>query len=316
MMIADTDHSLVNRILCDLRLHVANRYGLIPEERFCPVWVTDFPLFELKDGVPSSQHHPFTMPDRTDFDPENMDELLSLNSRAYDLVMNGEELGGGSIRIHDMNVQKKIFTALGLSPEEAEAKFGFFLRALEYGAPPHAGLALGMDRVISMILNTSSIRDVIAFPKNRRAFCPLTRAPNLADRAQLDELGLMEGLKGIKASIYEGGLDGDDDTGGYAPKREKISIEEVKHVAKLARLSLTGEETEKYRADLNSILDYVAALENLDTTDVAPMSHVLEMKNVWRNDKPVERENPQELLKNAPEREEAYYRVPKILEGN
>jgi aspartyl/glutamyl-tRNA(Asn/Gln) amidotransferase C subunit len=126
----------------------------------------------------------------------------------------------------------------------------------------------------------------------------------------------MEGLKGIKASIYEGVLDGDDDTGGYAPKREKISIEEVKHVAKLARLSLTGEETEKYRADLNSILDYVAALENLDTTDVAPMSHVLEMKNVWRNDKPVERENPQELLKNAPEREEAYYRVPKILEGN
>ncbi|MGD9161600.1 MAG: aspartate--tRNA ligase [Desulfobacteraceae bacterium] len=316
MMIADTDHDLVNRVLCDLRLHVANRYNLIPEDRYCPVWVTEFPLFELKDGAPNSQHHPFTMPDRTDFDPENIDELLSLNSRAYDLVMNGEELGGGSIRIHDMNVQKKIFRALGLSQSEAEAKFGFFLRALEYGAPPHAGLALGIDRVIAMILNTSSIRDVIAFPKNRRASCPLTRAPNLADKSQLDELGLMGGLKGVISAMKEDDSYGEETQGKANQKREKISTDEVKHVAKLARLSMTDEETEKYRNDLNSILDYVAALEDVDTSDIAPMSHVLDIKNVWRDDTPVERENPLELLNNAPEREEAYYKVPKILEGN
>jgi len=303
-------------VLCDLRLHVANRYSLIPEDKYCPVWVTDFPLFELKDGAPSSQHHPFTMPDRTDFDPENTEELLSLNSRAYDLVMNGEELGGGSIRIHDMNVQKKIFKALGLSQSEAETKFGFFLRALEYGAPPHAGLALGIDRVIAMILNTSSIRDVIAFPKNRRAFCPLTRAPNLADKSQLDELGLMGGLKGVISAIQDGDSYGDETVVKPARKREKISTDEVKHVAKLARLSMTDEETENYRNDLNSILDYVAALEDVDTSDISPMSHVLDIKNVWRDDTPVERENPLELLNNAPEREEAYYKVPKILEGN
>ena len=106
------------------------------------------------------------MPDRTDFDPTDREALLGLNSRAYDLVINGEELGGGSIRIHKMEIQKKIFQALGLSRNEVEAKFGFLLKALEYGAPPHGGVALGLDRVISMILKTSSIREVIAFPKN------------------------------------------------------------------------------------------------------------------------------------------------------
>ncbi|MBN2420298.1 MAG: aspartate--tRNA ligase [Deltaproteobacteria bacterium] len=316
MMIADTDKAFVNRILCDLRLHVANRYNLIPKDKFCPVWVTDFPLFELKDGAPSSQHHPFTMPDRIDFDPENIDELMSLNSRAYDLVMNGEELGGGSIRIHDMNIQKKIFTALGLSQAEAEAKFGFFLRALEYGAPPHGGLALGIDRVISMILNTSSIRDVIAFPKNRKAFCPLTRAPNLADRSQLDELGLTGGVKVNRSAFDPDDSDEGKSKGKDAFKRDKISADEVRHVAKLARLSMTDEETDKYRNDLNSILDYVAALEDVDTKGITPMSHVLDIKNVWREDTPVERENPLELLNNAPDKEEAYYKVPKILEGN
>lgn len=316
MMIADTSFDLVNRVLCDLRLHVAGRYNIIPKDKFCPVWVTDFPLFELKDGTPTSIHHPFTMPDRTDFDPENIEELISLNSRAYDIVMNGEELGGGSIRIHDMNVQKKVFKALGLSQSEAEAKFGFFLRALEYGAPPHAGLALGIDRVIAMILNTASIRDVIAFPKNRKAFCPLTRAPSLAEKSQLDELGLGASAKGIK-HITDGGDNEHEETSGMAaPKRANISTEEVKHVAKLSRLKLTDDETEQYRDDLNSILDYVAALEDIDTTDITPMSHVLDLKNVWRDDKPEERDNPLELLDNAPEREKAYYKVPKILEGS
>jgi aspartyl-tRNA synthetase len=316
MMIADTSIELVNRVLSDLRLHVANRYNLIPKDKFCPVWVTDFPLFEYKDGQIGSQHHPFTMPDRIDFDPKNLEELISLNSRAYDIVMNGEELGGGSIRIHDMNIQKKIFTALGMSQSEAEAKFGFFLRALEYGAPPHAGLALGMDRVVSMILNTPSIRDVIAFPKNRKAYCPLSKAPNYAEKSQLDELGLTGGIKGLKNIGDEGALETIKKAGKTPVKKEKISTEEIRHVAKLARLTMTEDEALKYRDDLNSILDYVAALEEIDTTDVAPVSHMLDMKNVWRDDIPTERENPLELLNNAPDREDAYYRVPKIMEGN
>jgi aspartyl-tRNA synthetase len=157
------------------------------------VWITGFPLFEAtEDGEITSSHHPFTAPDRTDFDPHNIEDLLSLRSRAYDLVVNGEELGGGSIRISDREVQRKIFTALGLTEEETKEKFGFFLRAFDFGPPPHGGLALGMDRTISMILGTSSIREVIAFPKNRSAACPLTGAPSAVNREQLAELELFD----------------------------------------------------------------------------------------------------------------------------
>ena len=175
-----------------MRLHLANRLGLVPPGSFYPVWVTEFPLFEaVEGGGVTSSHHPFTAPDRVDFDPKNIEELLTLRSRAYDLVMNGEELGGGSIRINDRNVQRRIFSALGLTEEEIKEKFGFFLRAFDFGPPPHGGLALGMDRTVSMILQTPSIREVIAFPKNRSAACPLTGAPSKVKREQLAELGLL-----------------------------------------------------------------------------------------------------------------------------
>jgi aspartyl-tRNA synthetase len=193
IMVADPSYEVVVTALGQLRLHMAERLGLIPKDTYCPVWITDFPLFEAtEDGEITSSHHPFTAPDRTDFDPHNIEDLLSLRSRAYDLVVNGEELGGGSIRISDREVQRKIFTALGLTEEETKEKFGFFLRAFDFGPPPHGGLALGMDRTISMILGTSSIREVIAFPKNRSAACPLTGAPSAVNREQLAELELFD----------------------------------------------------------------------------------------------------------------------------
>jgi aspartyl-tRNA synthetase len=192
IMIADASYSIVNSALGQLRLHLANRLNLIPANNYHPVWVTEFPLFEAAaGGGVTSTHHPFTAPDRTDFDPKNIQELLKLHSRAYDLVMNGEELGGGSIRINQREVQRKIFAALGLTEEETREKFGFFLRAFDFGAPPHGGLALGMDRTVSMILQTPSIREVIAFPKNRNAACPLTGAPSTVKLKQLVELGLI-----------------------------------------------------------------------------------------------------------------------------
>ncbi|MFA5400108.1 MAG: aspartate--tRNA ligase [Dehalococcoidia bacterium] len=192
IMIADASYAVVTSALGQLRLHLANRLGLIPADSFYPVWITEFPLFEpTEEGGVTSSHHPFTAPDRTDFDPGNIEELLALRSRAYDLVVNGEELGGGSIRISDRDVQRKIFAALGLTEEETKEKFGFFLRAFDFGAPPHGGLALGMDRTVSMILQTPSIREVIAFPKNRSAACPLTGAPSTVKREQLAELGLL-----------------------------------------------------------------------------------------------------------------------------
>jgi aspartyl-tRNA synthetase len=315
VMIADASVDLLNKALCSLRLHVAERLGLIPADRYAPLWVTNFPLFEIKDGRLSSQHHPFTMPDRTDFDPTDWEECLGLNSRAYDLVINGEELGGGSIRIHEMEVQRKIFQALGLSQEEVKAKFGFFLKALEYGAPPHGGLALGIDRVIAMILKASSIREVIAFPKNRSAFCPLTRAPSPVDKSQLEDLGL---VGDARARMLEKGFLKPTQEGvpGRGEKEPQIISErEVKHVAKLARLRLTDPEADSYQKDLNAVLEHFETLQELDTEMVRPMSHVLEIKNVWREDKPGKSEKAEPLLSNAPMKESEYFRVPKILEG-
>ena len=192
ILIADTSWNTVVSVLGQLRVHLAKRLDLVREDRYCPVWITEFPLFTLTGRRITSNHHPFTAPDQTDFNPENREELLALKSRAYDLVVNGEELGGGSIRIHERNLQKKIFKALKLSDDEVAKEFGFFLKALEYGTPPHGGIALGMDRVIAMILKKESIREVMAFPKNRRAYCPLSKAPSSVSRKQLSELGLLD----------------------------------------------------------------------------------------------------------------------------
>jgi aspartyl-tRNA synthetase len=198
--------------------------------------------------------------------------------------------------------------------DELETKFGFFLKALEYGAPPHGGLALGIDRVIAMILKTSSIRDVIAFPKNRRALCPLTQAPSLTDGGQLGELGLgfradiEKRLKMPKAGWHGAGA------GQKPPAVEKISRGQVKHVARLARLKLNEPEAAALQKDLNAILDYVETLNELDTEAVPPMSHVLEMQNVWRDDRPEHSKRAEIIQSSAPEKEKAYFRVPKIIE--
>jgi aspartyl-tRNA synthetase len=313
MMIADQSIDLINKVLCSLRLHVANRLDLIPRDSYCPLWVTNFPLFELKDGQIRSQHHPFTMPDRSIFNPADTEDLLSLNSRAYDIVMNGEELGGGSVRIHNMDIQSRIFKALGLSSEEARDKFGFFLAALEFGAPPHAGLALGLDRTISMILQTSSIRDVITFPKNRSAVCPLTAAPSKTDQKQLEDLGLS--LMTDSEPFNPAELS-DKGSGPRDLKQpERITKDQVRHVAKLACLKLSDAELEPYQNELNSILKYVETLNELNTDDVEPMSQVLKNRNVWRDDSPGKEKDRESLLTNAPEREGDYFKVPRILEG-
>ena len=309
ILIADSSLSHVNTVLGRLRLDFGNRLGLMATDTFCPLWVTNFPMFEEVDGRLNSMHHPFTMPDHDDFDPQDSQSLLQLKSRAYDLVMNGEELGGGSIRIHRMEVQEKVFQALGLSADEIDAKFGFFIKAMQFGPPPHGGLALGMDRVVAMILQLPSIRDVIAFPKNRSAACPMTQAPSSVDKAQLDELQLTaETIQKQQSGA------GKSKTKTNAAA-EKITQEQVLHVAKLARLKLAENEVAAYQQDLNAILEYVDVLSELDTENVEPMHHVLKIKNVWRDDINLTKKQPEDILKNAPDRNGNTFRVPKIIEG-
>ncbi|HIP02953.1 MAG TPA: aspartate--tRNA ligase [Campylobacterales bacterium] len=167
------------------RIYLAELMEIIDEDAFEFVWVVDFPMFEVDDGRVKALHHPFTMP--KDLDKEFVEEIESI---AYDIVLNGTELGGGSVRIHKPEIQKEVFKLLGISDEEADEKFGFLVNALEYGAPPHAGLAFGLDRLMMLLTKSSSIRDVIAFPKTQRAQCQLTKAPSPVDNEQLKELSI------------------------------------------------------------------------------------------------------------------------------
>ena len=188
--VADTT-TVVHQALSELRLELARRLGLLKKESFSFLWVTDFPLLEYdhEEKRHVAVHHPFTAPREEDIALLDTEPGKAL-SRAYDLVLNGTEIGGGSIRIHRQDMQDKVFRALGISPEEATDKFDFLLRALELGAPPHGGMAFGLDRLLMILAGRESIRDVIAFPKTQKATCPLTEAPSSVARKQLTELHL------------------------------------------------------------------------------------------------------------------------------
>jgi len=190
LLLADSK-KVVNKALAPLRCKLGRELGLYDERAFEFVWIVDFPLFEWNEDVKryDSLHHPFTAPvpedlEKLDSDPANV------CSQAYDVVVNGSEIGGGSIRIHNAKVQAKVFELLKISKNQAQQRFGFFLKALEYGAPPHGGIALGLDRIIMLLTGTENIRDVIAFPKTQRGQCLLTDAPSEVDQKQLDGLNL------------------------------------------------------------------------------------------------------------------------------
>ena len=189
---ADERRGIVNEALGKVRLELAKNFELVPKGSFGAIWINDFPLFEWSDEDQrfSPMHHPFTMPHPDDLDKLFAGDLGGTRSLAYDLAINGNEAGGGSIRIHDSKLQAKIFELLGISKEDAELKFGFLLEAFKYGVPPHGGIAFGLDRLAAIMTENSSIKEVIAFPKNKAALSPLDEAPSVVDEKQIEELGI------------------------------------------------------------------------------------------------------------------------------
>ena len=189
LILSGDDAMKTRKQLCELRLEMGNQLGLRDKDKFVCLWVIDFPLFEWNEDDQRfyAMHHPFTSPC-----DEDVDKLLTdpghVYAKAYDKVLNGVEIGGGSIRIHDRTVQNKVFEAIGLTDEQAQEKFGFLLNAFEFGAPPHGGLAFGLDRLIMLMAKRPSIRDVIAFPKTQSAVDVMSQAPNIVDEKQMREL--------------------------------------------------------------------------------------------------------------------------------
>ena len=191
LLFAADKNKVVWDVLGNLRLELARQQDLLKKDEFKFVWVTEFPLLEYSEeqGRFVAMHHPFTMPMEEDWGKIDTDPG-AVRAKAYDIVLNGTELGGGSVRIHQADIQAKMFEVLGFTPEQAREQFGFLLDAFKFGVPPHAGLAYGLDRVAMLMVGADSIRDVIAFPKVKDASCLMTEAPAPVDIKQLEELGI------------------------------------------------------------------------------------------------------------------------------
>ncbi len=291
--------SCVRRVLGALRLDLGDMLGLRRQDSYRFLFVTDFPQFEYapQEKRYIAMHHPFTMPY-----PEDLPYLESDPSRvraqAYDLVLNGIELGSGSIRIHQQEVQRRMFEALGFSPDEIEARFGFMVNAFRYGTPPHGGFAFGLDRLVMLMVGANSLRDVIAFPKTKDAACPLTQAPSPVDPLQLEELHLTQPVTQMPT-----------------PRRKVLGDHELEKVARLAQLSLTEQERQRMPADLAAMITFADGLNDLDTTGIPPTAHIVPLTNVFRADKPAASTGRELILANAKTCTGGYIAVPRMMDG-
>lgn len=290
----------VRSILGSLRLDLGDLRGLRKKEDMAFLIVTEFPLLEwnAEDGRYVAMHHPFTMPVEEDLHLMDSDPL-KVRAKAYDVVLNGTELGSGSIRIHLRELQKKMFKLLGFSETEAHDRFGFMLDAFQYGTPPHGGFAFGMDRLIMLMVGAESIRDVIAFPKMRDGSCAMSQSPSKVSMSQLRELDLISGL---------------NDYVHVEPEKPQVSSEDVDYVSGLARLALGEDEKEELTRNLRDIIAFADKLSELDVAGLDPIAHVMPIENVFREDRCIPSQDRTVLLQNAPAQRDGCFFVPKVVE--
>ena len=289
------------RVLSGLRVRCGELMGLIDPAQFQFALVTDFPMFEYKkdENRYAAMHHPFTMPYEEDLDLMLDDATKPLvRSQAYDVVLNGVELGSGSVRIHRPDVQSRVFSALGFSKEEARDRFGFMLGAFRYGTPPHAGFAFGLDRLCMLLLGASSLRDVIAFPKIKDASCPMTGAPDFVDPKQLNDLKLGVNVAEEKKREHEA----------------LITRETVRNTALLSMLSLSASDEQALDRDFSGIVDFAGELAALDRS-APPPPRLRNQRSVnVRPDEPGASFTPAQVLMNAKTVSGPYITVPKTFE--
>lgn len=288
----------VSQILGNLRLEIGELMGLRKKDDYAFVVVTDFPLFEYDEKSKRlvAMHHPFTSPKEEDlalFDTEP----LKMRAKAYDIVLNGIELGSGSIRIHDSKLQSKMFETLGFSAEQIESRFGFMIRAFEYGVPPHGGFAFGLDRLVMMLVGAQSIREVIAFPKMRDGSCAMMNAPTPVDMEQLEELSIfLDSAREMELA------------------KKSVDVSLVDYVADLSKLELSDYEKVQYAQDLKSVIAFADQLGEIDVEGLMPLSHVMETVNVFRTDEEEASLTVENALKNAPDHMDTFFYVPKTVE--
>lgn len=296
---------VVRRTLGGLRLDLGDMLGLRRKNDYKFLFVIDFPQFEYSEAENRyvATHHPFTMPY-----PEDLQYLTTapgrVRAQAYDVVLNGIELGSGSIRIHDRRVQEKMFEALGFDKKTIDERFGFMVNAFRYGTPPHGGFAFGLDRFVMLMVGADSLRDIIAFPKIKDASCPLTGAPDFVDKAQLDVLGLTEAVQAEENSALS------------EQKKEKEITIDVENIANLACLYLTDEDKISYAEDMNSIITFADTITRVDTSNIKAKEHLIPISNVFHDDEVVihnvERD---ELLAASPTKTDGYITVPRVVEN-
>jgi len=292
------DKEKARNILGSLRLEIADVLGLRDKNKFAFAVVTDFPLLEWSEDEKRyiAMHHPFTMPNDEDI------ELLKtkpgeVRAKSYDVVLNGIELGSGSIRIHQSAIQSKIFDLLGFDPEVAKERFGFLLKAFDYGTPPHGGFAFGLDRLIMIIAGAPNIREVIAFPKLRDASCPMVDTPSKVSANQLIDLDLLVAL----SEISDGG------------REDAIAEEMLEHIANLAKLNVENDERAELAKNLTDIIAFANQLDSVEMGDVDPLSYIIDNSNVFRKDQVKPSLPVEEVLKNASVKKENCFYVPQSI---